>query len=146
MQVRITSNTTTQTDRAIKFDTKQALLAAARAVQTGIGEIFQAEGPGWPRHTDSTIRRYGEHRLLVLTGDLLRDLTSGNTAVSLKGDSVSIGLPNDRKFVGHMTGISARNLPARPMIDIFAQTEDRVADAIAEALISGDSLSTPSKR
>lgn len=88
-------------------------------VQADIQDHFDArEGPDsiWPPHAESTIRRYGVHPLLILSGQLVAAAIGEGTGhfVEYSEREMRYGVSKEIiVYAGHDHGFPDRNIPQR---------------------------------
>jgi phage gpG-like protein len=119
-----------------------ALQKCRPVMQEDIQQHFQnAAAPtfAWPAHAPSTIKRYGRHPLLILTGQLLAAaIGEGTGHVFLIPDGLSAiyGVNKDRiPYAGvHQFGFPDKNIPARTYMwlseDAIVKCEKEIADHV----------------
>lgn len=109
----------------------RAAAGAAENLQDTIQEQFDAQtdpyGASWAPHAASTEKRWGEHPILDLTGDM-----RGSIDVSpMQGAGISVTIDDPGGF--HQAGTA--NMPARPILpeNEFPETWDAaIRDALDE--------------
>lgn len=106
-------------------------------VNDGIGDNFaNARGPlgSWPPHAELTIKLYGPHPLLILTGAMLASLTKRNTEsrIEIFGDrSLEIGTD---LFYARVQQYGGGNIPARPYVWLAKPYIDELAEIFAKRI------------
>lgn len=106
----------------------------------GIRDNFLASQSAWMEpwkpHAPSTIRRYGPHPLLILTGSLLAAATNSGVEgnyLDVTDRSITIGVTLPYA-VAQQFGTD--KIPARPFFDLPNDTIERIEDMAAEYFIS----------
>lgn len=98
--------------------------------ENGIPEVFEAgRSGGWPAHADSTVERWGEHKLLHLDGDLEGAATSPEAwSIQGSGQTVTASLaPNLPPYgIFHIEGTDF--MPSRNFVELPAHVVDKAED------------------
>lgn len=116
-----------------KFKSRNAGLSrlmpsVAKALSTGVSDVFGAEGPGWEPLAPSTIkqRRGTSHKILQDNGDFARTIGTGSGADWAQ----AFGAVSYAQF--HATG--TKHMPKRNPFDFGPATDDVLED-IADMLL-----------
>lgn len=110
-------------------------------VQENYDRSSAADGAAWAPHAPSTVRRYGPHPLLILSGAML----AASTTTGVQGNYLSV---SDRSITIGVDLIYAPaqqfgtdKIPARPFMDLPEQyivdMENTAADLFTQAVVGG---------
>lgn len=99
-------------------------------VQQNFDTGATADHSPWPAHAESTVRRYGEHPLLVLSGALERAATEAgaNHVEDVTDLGLTYGVRGLIYAATHQYGDPDRNIPEREYMAISEETADEMAD------------------
>jgi hypothetical protein len=109
-------------------------------IQRNYDEGGTADGQAWPAHAPSTVKRYGPHPLLILTGKMkaatldpgsghIENITGGTLTFGVSGD-----LP-EHPWV-HQEGSKDGRVPQRQFVALDNETVDKCVELIADDLLS----------
>lgn len=126
-------------------DMRPVFESMVETVNEGIGMNFaNASGPmgKWPPHAELTIKLYGPHPLLILTGAMRNSLINRNTEgrVEIFGDrTLEIGTD---LFYAKVQQYGGGNIPARPYVWLakvyIDELQEIFAKNVAELFLGGN--------
>ncbi len=110
-------------------------------ISNGFRENFDARvdetGSAWPPHSPSTVKRYGPHPLLVLSGRMKRAATNvadGEHLSERQGDTLIVGIAGSVRYaIFHRTGTS--RMPRRNVIFASQKTLGRCRTSIERGVM-----------
>lgn len=127
--------------QALGTDNTDALKYSANIVRRKVADNFNdaatAGGTKWPPHAPATVRRYGPHPLLILTGAMSEAATidgaSGHVE-RIEPDGLDFGVSLDVIPYArvHQEGWPEKNIPQREYMAVSADELDDIGDALAE--------------
>tara|TARA_R100000664_G_scaffold34243_1_gene55655 strand:+ start:11706 stop:12137 length:432 start_codon:yes stop_codon:yes gene_type:complete len=127
-------------DDLIRGSYEIPLAACSEELRLGFVEIFSnqtsSEGESWPPHSPVTIKLYGEHPLLILSGSLYDELTSGVDESTER--SISVGTDLD---YAEWNNDGTEKIPAREFMYIPESAQDACVEHIGDYvfdLLPGD--------
>jgi phage gpG-like protein len=99
-----------------------------------------AAGSAWPPHAASTVKRYGPHPLLNLTGKMkAATLDPGANHIEIVSDGhLSFGVSGDQPSHPwtHQEGSEKAHVPQREFVAIDEDTVDKCLNEIADQVVS----------
>lgn len=106
-------------------------------VADNFNQAATAGGTPWPPHAPSTVRRYGPHPLLILSGAMseaaVTDGASGHVErISPDGLDFGVDLDTIPYARVHQEGYPEKNIPQREYLAVGADELDDMGNALAE--------------
>ena len=106
-----------------------------------IANRFEAEGiPQWKGHAISTIVRHGSHKILYMSGRLMRSATAGSseffisyhTNFAIFGSSVDYAPLHDHPRGTFKPGVRGAMIPGRPWSQVTQKNANHMRDIMVD--------------
>lgn len=122
-----------------KGDLSEAWKEVLPIVQSGLYDNFTSaadqDGTPWPPHAPETIRRYGVHPLLVLSGKLISAATengaSGNIS-DIQSREMEVGVSKSDVIYAGAQNFGYKRIPPRPYMYASDQTTEKAVNEFAD--------------
>lgn len=120
-------------------DLSEAWKEVLPIVQSGLYDNFTAaadqDGTPWPPHAPETVRRYGAHPLLVLSGKMIAAVTetgaSGNIS-DIQSRELEVGVSKSDVIYAGAQNFGYGHIPPRPYMYASEQTTEKAVETFAD--------------
>ncbi len=112
---------------------QEAIELAHRRMEKTFTQATSPGGKPWPPHAETTVRLYGPHPLLILSGAMKAStVVGGPDHIERVEPFTAYTGTKDRKAIFHQQG--TKRMPQREFHGVDDETADKMAEALADFL------------